>query len=405
MSTPPDFTRFFSLYWPYAHGLSNANAPEPLTVLEVGGTPQLRLERHGVRTGDVIIPITTHMGSLFVLGAMRLEGPAKGKPLMSLGPQRVGGTELVGFRFDRRLTTTEVRGWIVHGSRGARQTRPNPEGKLWRLGAIDGIRHLHEKTARMVWDVLQRPIVEPRRGPTIEQLEKQVRGQPWKRSRAAVLADAMSEAGDVRGRIMTLELEISAEADPRRASELDAELDELIDLNPQLLRRAGGFPWRRCWSSRRLLGFSVSGILKPTTRLRELLDSVFTAPFVLVRPISGISADQLRAAIGGQVTSRRYWVSAPDLAVERWLAASATCSFEATCSGHLRSPGSAYPLPLQRASGRFGRFFVRLPSRELELRLELPDGLHSISGIIAAWRTSFREHGAGQVQVRERPLP
>lgn len=406
VSKEPDFSRFFTLYWPGALAFLRESELRPLTVLGVGRTPQLRLSQHGAREGDVVVPITVEAGAVFVLGAMELGGPAEGEPLRSLGPVRVGGKQLVAVRLDRFLSPAELRGWLVNSSRGFRQPDLSSEGKVWRLGGFDGIRHLHPRTAQLVWEVLHRAPPEIRRGPSLEQLEQLVRGQPWARERAAVLADALSEGGDPRGRVMAIELAIAAEADPARAASLDAELHELLERSPQLHQRPGGFPWRERYSSRGVRRFVLAATLTRESRFAELVDLLFELPRLRLEPDDAHQLDALAAAVGGHTTPNFAVVSLSrrELDVARLFTAGGTIAFRFSVWAKLRWPGHAQALPFQRGPMTLSTLAARFPSRQLELALTLPEGLHSISALVRTWHDAFRAHGLAQVEVRQEPL-
>lgn len=346
-------------------------------------------------------------GRLYLLGAMRVHATidSSTRPLFvpyPCGNERTCGEELVPLRLDRQLTSAEARRWVVLGAKRAAAAKLNDDGRLGRRTAVDGIRRLHPKTARMVWSILTRPVEEGSRAWSVDRLERAVRGQPRARRRAEVLADALIESGDPRGRIMALELAISAQADPEKAAVLDGELESAVAQNPEVGTLPGGFPWRPRWLNRMGVWLQATGTIDARSPFRELIESLFIRPWVRGRPVLAGDGARLAAALGGRRGQDGFLLfEIPDAPI--LFRATATEALRLEVSGLLKWPGSACVLPLQShtVGGHTGGLELDLPSGRLTARLFLPEGLFKPSVMVRAFKAVLTQHRVSALTVRQ----
>ena len=205
-----------------------------------------------MKTGDQLFVISVKKGVVYVLAHIRVdqklqsyEAAAQYPAIMETQPQRCGGCAgdlVVGdkgtpLHYNRIFPSWRLASWNYETPAG--QPRPLnhlDDGKLIRISSMDSVYRLTADTGLELRGLFDLQAIE---GPRID--------DPWDKRAAALLADNWDRAGDPRGAVMRLEMEMLG-AEPGAHKILIRKHRAVVKKHrPDLMGRPGGFPFSRSW--------------------------------------------------------------------------------------------------------------------------------------------------------------
>lgn len=385
----------YTMYWPdwmcdraREQGLEG----QPLRLLWGGHNQDSRFSRFKVGPGDVVVPITAVDGVLFALGSLNVVEKTTAEPWVAAHPDDAklrlhgcGSELLVGdgqgkpLRFDRAFSGPQLEMWTFDGTDGPRPLKFLEKGRLKKTMSLQGVYRVTEKTAEIIGKVLDAPVVEaPKTNAT--ELEAALRRNPKDEQTARVLADAWQDAGDVRGEILALELDLAREEDPAKAAPMDERHAVLMRKSAGLKKQPGGFPFRPVMGARQFIEVSPKLTLAAGDKktlltaflafAHELIDTDGFASIELLRR-PGLTApppdlDKAFTDLGAKRTAFVTWARKKPLSVDEVMGATGgDTAFFVFLEGALRGADGGAPLPFQANSQWAGS----APASELQLRL------------------------------------